>query len=194
MNDEVLITSLNNILGHLQRLDRPVVELIQPPLAPHEIATLAARFPFALTRELETLYQWRNGTLDLTGELLQNLSFFPGFYLLSLEEAAEIYQEREGSEQWRRSWFPLFADGAGDFYVVACALSRLETSEVIGFIHGEPEQTVEYESVTSMMQTLERAYAQGAFFVDEDNALDIDDDLHREIARRFNPTVEEWQS
>jgi hypothetical protein len=194
MNEAELIASLNGILGHLQRLDRAVVEVLQPPLVAPEIARLTARFPFVLTRELEVLYQWRNGTDAPPGALLQNLSFFPGFYLLSLEEAAQTYGERDGTEQWRRSWFPLFADGAGDFYVVACALSRLDTSEVIGFIHGEPVQTVEYESVTSMMQTLERSYAEGAFFVDEDNALDMDDDLHREIAHRFNPTIEEWQS
>src|SRR6202011_2909454 len=107
--------------------------------------------PFSLTRELESIYQWRNGTKAVEGDLLEDLYFFPGFYFLSIEEAVQTYYEREGSPQWRKAWFPLFADGAGDFYIVPCAKKKLNASRVIGFLHGEPEQKAEYESVTAMM-------------------------------------------
>ena len=88
----------------------------------------------------------------------------------------------------------MFADGGGDFYPACCGSEKKETAEIIGFIHGEPQQPVEYESLAAMIKTIDACYAEGAFFVDEDNTLEIDDNLHREIAHRFNPEIPEWQS
>ncbi len=190
----LMIAALDRIAVRLAQSNRAVAPKLQPGLSPGDIAARAATLPFALTIELEALYQWRNGTLVEEGDLLGQAYLFPGFYLLSLDEAVQTYAERKGSRQWRRHWFPVFADGGGDFFVVPCAPERREAAEVIGFIHGEPEQTVEYESLAAMMQTLDACYAQGAFFLDDDGELEVDDDKHREIAHHFNPQVEEWQS
>jgi cell wall assembly regulator SMI1 len=138
--------------------------------------------------------RWRDGTAAAEGESLNTLTFFPGFYFPSLEEAVQIYHERKDSPQWRGGWFPVFADGAGDFYIVPCESTRKDSAGVIGFIHGEPDQPVEYESLTTMLQTIAACYAQGAFFVDDDGCLEIDDDAHHRIANRFNPEIPEWQS
>lgn len=188
----LMIAALDRIVVRLAQSNRAVVQKLQPALSTSEIAARTALLPFALTRELEALYQWRNGTLVEEGDLLGQAYLFPGFYLLSLDEAVQTYGERKGSRQWRPNWFPVFADGGGDFYVVPCAPEKLDAAEVIGFIHGEPEQSVEYESLAAMIQTLDACYAQGAFFLDDDEP-EVDDDKHREIAHRFNPQVEEWQ-
>jgi len=45
-----------------------------------------------------------------------------------------------------------------------------------------------------MIETLADCYAQGAFFVNADGFLDMDDDAHQRIARQHNPGVTEWQS
>ncbi|HEY6556224.1 MAG TPA: hypothetical protein VI072_03085 [Polyangiaceae bacterium] len=124
---------------------------------------------------------------------METLWFYPGFYLVSLEEACEVFKERERAPQWRRGWFPLLEDGAGDSFVVPCKKKQTDRAPVIGFIHGEPEQSVEYIDVTTMMETFADCFAQGAFLLDEDGSLEIDDDLHRQIARRHNPGVAEWQ-
>lgn len=185
---------LDQIVAHLRRLGRRAPDLLQDPLSREDIQSWESKLPFSLTRELGTMYQWRNGTKAEEGDLLESLYFFPGFYFLSIEEAVQTYQEREGSPQWRKGWFPLFANGGGDFYNVRCTRRKIGSSEVIGFLHGEPEQSTEYESVAAMMQTLEACYAEGAFFIDVDDTLEIDDDKHRMIANRFNPTILEWQS
>jgi len=190
----LMIAALDRIAINLAQSNRAVAQKLQPGLTPGEIAARAATLPFALTNEIQALYQWRNGTLVVEGDLLGQVYFFPGFYLLSLDEAVQTYAERKGSRQWRPYWFPVFADGGGDFYVVPCAPKRREAAEVIGFIHGEPEQAVEYESLASMMQTLDACYAQRAFFVDDDGELEVDDNKHQKIAHQFNPQVEEWQS
>jgi hypothetical protein len=111
-----------------------------------------------------------------------------------MDEAVQTLEEREDSEQWREGWFPVFANGAGDFYVVPCQEKKIDAAEVIGFLHGEPEQTAEYESLTAMTYAIEACFREKAFYLDEHDTMEIDDEKQREIARRFNPTIREWQS
>jgi len=191
---EQMIVSLDHILAHHRHLGRVLPSLLQPGLAQTEITSWESKLPFSFTLEVEAIYRWRNGTKAATGDLLESLSFSPGFYFLSIDEAIQTYMERENSPQWRKGWFPIFADGAGDFYLVICDQNKLETTNVVGFIHGEPEQSVEYESLSAMIQTIEAGFAEGAFFLDDDNSLEIDDEKFRNIAQRFNPGVQEWQS
>jgi hypothetical protein len=189
-----MTSNLDRIVAHLRRLERRAPDLLQPPLSLRQIQLAESKLPFSLTGELETIYQWRNGTKADAGELLEFLYFFPGFYFLSLEEAIEKYEESEDAPQWKKGWFPLFANGAGDFYIVPCKKKKIASSEIIGFLHGEPEQTAEYESLDTMIQTIEACFRQGAFFVDDDDTMEIDDDKHQIIAHKFNPTIPEWQS
>ncbi|MEX1365613.1 MAG: SMI1/KNR4 family protein [Nannocystaceae bacterium] len=189
-----MVENLERIAARLSNAGREVASKLQTGLSAREIASWEARLPFLLTREIEALFQWRNGTNVVEGDLLGHAYFFPGYYLLSIEEAVETYEERRGTQQWKDEWFPVCADGGGDFYVVPCSGDKLDVAPVIGFLHGEPEQTVDYESLSAMMQTIEACYAEGAFFVDDDGELEVDDDKHQEIAHRFNPEVEEWQS
>jgi hypothetical protein len=185
---------LDAIVAHLLLLGRRSPALLQPPLTPVELRRWEARFPFAFTSEIEAAYSWRNGTKADEGDLLDNLHFFPGFYFLSMQEAHQTYLERRDAPQWQEGWFPLFADGGGDFYLVSCRKRKLNRSPIIGFINGEPEQVEEYESAAAMLATLEAAFAESAFFIDKDDTLEIDDDMYAQIAARFNPGISEWQS
>ncbi|BBE22195.1 hypothetical protein MN0502_10780 [Arthrobacter sp. MN05-02] len=45
----------------------------------------------------------------------------PGSYLLSLEEALSDYDTFKNDARWSPSYFPVFADGGGDFYVLGFA-------------------------------------------------------------------------
>jgi len=195
MIDEArLIRALDEVVSHLARLGRPVVSLLQPGLTDIEIAQVETTLPIRLTEELRVLYRWRNGTKTKEGDVLSDLWFFPGFYLPSFEDARRSFEERKLAPQWRKGWFPFFEDGAGDFYIVPCRRKLTDTAPVIGFIHGEPDQEVEYLSVTTMIETLAACYAQGAFFVSPDGSLEMDDDAHQRIARQHNPGVTAWQS
>jgi hypothetical protein len=186
---------MDDVVAHLRRLGRRVPELLQAPLSNEELQLWEAKFPFSMTRELEAIFSWRNGTKAREDDLLEDLYLFPGFYLLSIEEAYETYLERKDAPQWREGWFPLFADGAGDFYILPCGDKQADSSVVIGFLHGEPEQIAEYDSLAAMAATLEAAFAQRAFYVDTvDDSLEIDDDSFGSIAARFNPGIPEWRS
>lgn len=189
-----MINNLDRIVAHLRRLGRGAPDRLQQGLSQQELASWESQLPFALTGELVALYQWRDGTKAEEGDLLEDLYFFPGFYFLSMEEAVQTFKEMEEAPQWSEGWFPVFADGGGNFYIVPCTAKKVDESEVIGFLHGEPDQIAEYESVSSMIETLEACFTEGAFFVDVDDTMEIDDDKHREIANRINPGIPEWQS
>jgi cell wall assembly regulator SMI1 len=184
---------LNKIEFHLARLGRDVVNLLQRGLKENELNELESQLPFLLTEEIRFLFEWRNGTHTKEGDVLDELNFFPGFYFPSLEEAIAIYGERRDAPQWRPEWFPVFVDGAGDFYVVPCHKKRQEQCGVIGFIHGEPFHSVEYKNLSSMLETLSSAYDQEVFYLDDDDNLEMDYDAYRVVARRFNPGISEWQ-
>ncbi len=195
MNDEArLIRAHDEVVSHLARMGRTVVWLLQPGLTDIAIAQVEPTLPFRLTEELRVLYRWRDGTKTKEGDVLSDLWFFPGFYLPSLEDARRSFEERRLAAQWRKGWFPFFENGAGDFYVAPCRRKATDEAPVIGFIHGEPDQAVEYLSVTTMIETLAACYAQGAFFLSPDGRLDMDDDAHQQIARQHNPGVTEWES
>jgi cell wall assembly regulator SMI1 len=195
MIDEArLIRALDELVAHLARLTRPVVGLLQPGLSAAEVAQVEATLPFRLTEELKAIYRWRNGTPVKEGDLLGDLWFFPGFYFPALEHARRSYEERKDAKQWRKGWWPLFENGAGDFYNVPCKKKAADRAPVIGFLHGEPEAPVEYLDVTTMIETLADCYAQGVFFITPDGRLEMDDDRHEQIARQHNPGVGAWQS
>lgn len=189
-----MVIYLDKIVKHLRKLGRSAPNLLKDPLLVEDIQLVESKLPFSFSAELFDLYCWRNGTESGEGVLLEDTYFFPGFYFLSLEEAFQIYVERKDAPQWKESWFPVFADGAGDFYIIPCAPKKLDHTEVIGFIHGEPEQMIEYESLLSMIKTIEACFAERAFYINDDDTMEIDDDKQREIAIQFNPEVALWQN
>lgn len=182
--------SLSAIVSHLTRLRRPAAGLLQPGLSREAIAKIESKLPFELAPELVALYSAMNGTRARTGDVLDDLHFFPGFYLLSLEDAATEYRRMRRSRQWKPSWFPVFANDAGDYYAVPCG--REASQGVIGFIRGEPEQEVEYVSLDAMLRTIVECFAKGAFFV-KGKGFEIDDEKHSRIAKRLNPGLAVWE-
>jgi cell wall assembly regulator SMI1 len=195
MIDEArLFRALDRILDHLVRLKHPVVKMLQPPLTAAEVAAVEATLPFQLTEEVRAIYRWRNGITVSQTDILAHQWFFPGYYFPSLQEARLRFEGRKNAPQWHRGWYPLFDSGAGDFYIVPCKKKAQESTPVIGFLHGEPEQPVEYLSVVSMVETLAECYEKGAFFLNDQDRLDVDDDAQARLARRHNPGLAEWQS
>lgn len=142
--------------------------------------------------EVVDLYDWRGGTLAAPGTPLDDIHFFPGFYLLELEDAIRDYVGFRDDPRWRPDWLPVFANGGGDFYVADLASARSGAAPMIGFMVGGPEHLVEYESLRGMIATIAECYEKGAYFVDDRGYLEVDDQLHATIARRHNPSVELW--
>ena len=181
---------LNEIEKSLQQLDYPCVDHLNPGLSSQKTQELFEEIPLQPTQDLRALYTWRNGSKDCEGITLGELAFFPGFYLMSLEESIQTYLELRERNGWDKSWFPIFASGGGDFY--AMNLASEAQGQILGFYVFEEEPQVEYWSLKSMLTTFKVCYEQGIIFRNEQGYLDMDYRKHAEIAHDINPDLKIW--
>ena len=188
---ETIIQLLNGVEKYLQQLDHPCVDHLNPGLSSQKIQELFEEIPLQPNQDLHALYAWRNGSEDSEGITLGELAFFPGFYLMSLEESIQTYLELRETDDWEKSWFPIFASGGGDFY--AMNLAPEAQGQILGFYVYEEEAQVEYRSLKSMLTTFKVCYDQGIIFRNEQGYLDMDYRKHAEVAYEINPDVKIWQ-
>ena len=187
---EMITQLLNEIEKSLQQLDHPCVDHLNPGISSQQIQELFEEIPLQPTQDLRALYTWRNGSKDCEGITLGELAFFPGFYLMSLEESIQTYQELRKTSTWNQCWFPIFASGGGDFY--AMNLAPEAQGQILGFYVFEEEGQVEYRSLESMLIALKNCYEQGIIFRNEQGYLDMDYRKHAEIAHDINPELKIW--
>ena len=187
---EMITQLLNEIEKCLQKLHHSCVDHLNPGISSQQIQELFEKIPLQPTQDLRALYTWRNGSEDSEGITLGELAFFPGFYLMSLEESIQTYLELRARDAWDKSWFPIFASGGGDFY--AMNLAPEAQGQILGFYVFEEEGQVEYWSLKSMLATLKACYEQGIIFRNEQGYLDMDYRKHAEVAHEINPDVKIW--
>jgi len=185
---------LNVILSILQKWNMPVCKLLNNGLSEGEIDAALKQVGLESTKELVEVYKWRNGTPVEEGTLLDDVQIIPGYHYLSLKDSISCYLAMKDDSRWNPSWFPVFTNGGGDFYAVDLSLSDSNSAPVVGFILGELEQEVEYQSLTTMLHTFCDCYENNVVFRTEDGYLEMDDDKQAEIALKHNPEVEFWQS
>jgi hypothetical protein len=181
---------LDEIEKCLQQLNHPCVDHLNPGITSLKIQELFEEIPLQPNQDLRALYIWRNGSEDSEGITLGELAFFPGFYLMSLEESIQTYLELRETDAWDKSWFPIFASGGGDFY--AMNLAPEAQGQILGVYVYEEEAQVEYRSLKSMLTTFKVCYEQGIIFRNEQGYLDMDYRKHAEIAHKINPDVKIW--
>jgi hypothetical protein len=182
--------SLERIVAALAKLGR--TEVLRRLLPGVPVETIRERFRgvgLQASSGLVALYSWHGGTAVTAGTSLDDVQFFPGFWFLSLDDAIANYVAFRDDMRWNSSWFPVFANGGGDFYAVWI---REQGEPVVGFLVDEAEHPVEYASLASMCGTLADCFEEGVFYVDGRGFLEMDDARHADIARRNNPDVEMW--
>ena len=187
---ETIIQLLNEIEESIQQLNHPCVDHLNPGITSLKIQELFEEIPLQPNQDLHALYAWRNGSKDSEGVTLGEQAFFPGFYLMSLEESIQTYQELRKTSTWNQCWFPIFASGGGDFY--AMNLASEAQGHILGFYVYEEDPQVEYRSLKSMLATLKACYEQGIIIRNERGYLDMDYRKHAEIAHDINPEVKIW--
>lgn len=186
-----LPASLVTIEQALQRLGRRVLlESLQDGVPAEAVRSSLAAVGLPSTTEVEALYGWKNGTSTAGVAAVDDIHLFPGFYLLSLEDALANYRAFAADERWTVGWLPLFANGGGDFYVIdlreppggAVRHLRIEASE----------HPIEFGSVQALSATLAAAFERGVFFVDSSGYLEMDDLVFAGVAAELNPDIAWW--
>lgn len=184
---------LDMIVSKLKILRRPIVGLLQDGLSLPELRIRTGSLAIKLSKEVNCLYGWRNGTYYSKGDKLDDLHFFPGFYFMPIEKAIVHYRRLCKAPGWNNKWFPLFANGGGDFYATICSDHELDISPLVGYLMGESKQDIEYESLFSMIRTIRAAFERGAFYLTAKGYMEIDYTAHAKIAKEFNPSVALWK-
>lgn len=176
----------------LRRLDRRVLlRALQDGVSAEAVRASLASLGLTSTPALEALYAWRNGTSTVGVAAVDDIHIFPGFYLLSLEDAVVNYITFVNDARWTAGWLPLFANGGGDFFVLD--VSQAVQSPVRHFRIEESEHPVEFGSLEGLLATLSAAFDRGIFFVDPDGYLEMDDFVFGELAAELNPDVDWWR-
>lgn len=189
MTDD-LSSPLASIEAAVQRLDRSVLlRSLQSGLPASTVQGVFGGVGLVAPPALVALYGWRDGTAT-AGAILDDIHLFPGFYLLSAEDAVANYQAFVTDSRWRTGWLPIFANGGGDFYVLD--LSSPAASPVRHFRIEESEHPIEFSSLGAMLVTLAQAFERGVFFVDSDGYLEMNDLTFGSVAAEMNPAVEWW--
>lgn len=185
-----IIQLLNDIEISLNNLHHPCISYLNEGVAAQEIQEQFSKISLQPNKDLITLYSWRNGTKESDEVTLGELAFFPGFYFMSLQECLATYIELEDTLGWKKSWFPIFANGGGDFYAVNLDIER--QGEIVGVYIYEESPSVEYNSLESMLKTFDECYKEGIIFRNSEGYLDMDYYKHAEIAHRINPNLNIW--
>lgn len=180
----------DRITAALARLGRnEVLKRLLPGISPEVVRERFRDIGVSAGDPLVALYSWCGGTAVEAGTPLEDVQFFPGFWFLSFDDAIANYLAFRDDSRWSRSWFPVFANGGGDFYAV---WTERPAQPVVGFLIDQAEHPVEYTSLATMCITLAECFDQGVFYVDERGFLEMDDARHADIARRNNPGLEVW--
>ena len=191
MTDD-LSSPLTTIETALHRLDRHVLlRSLQEGLPAEVVRSSLGAAGLTSSGALESLYGWRNGTSTAGIAAVDDIHLFPGFYLLSLEDAILNYNAFVRGPRWTTGWLPLFANGGGDFYLLD--LSSSAGSPVRHFRIEESEHPIEFGSLRALLTTVATAFDRGIFFVDPSGYLEMDDLVFGELAAELNPDIDWWR-
>ncbi|MGI8806586.1 MAG: SMI1/KNR4 family protein [Acidimicrobiales bacterium] len=182
---------LSQLEAALTRLDRHgLLQALRPGLSGAEVQERLGSVGLKSNAELEALYGWGDGTSTKGVAAVGDIHMFPGFYLLSLEDAIANYRAFVTDRRWSSGWLPIFANGGGDFYVVD--LGSQDERSVRHFRIDESEHPIEFSSIKNMLRTLTQAFERGVFFVDAGGYLEMDDLVFGTLAAELNPHIVWW--
>lgn len=145
--------------------------------------------------ELVAFYVWRNGVNDSLKLPKGKICIFPGYYMLSLDEALNWYRKKHESGPFNSNYFLLFCADGYDFY----HFSREEKSfEIIGMleeIKGSRKFFIapEFSSFEKMLRTFIDAVKEGGIVINRKGYLDYRDEEFSAVARRHNPNLAYYQ-
>jgi hypothetical protein len=173
--------ALDALLEALRNTGVPLVASLAPGLSRADIDRKVAALPGQLASEVVEYFEWRNG-LTLDREV--DIELFPQGIPMSLDEAVTHYDaQRHFAAQiaaqaglppddiWNESWFPLFHNGAGDFYLTLLGRPATATSPVHAVTNEDRQATLEHDSLTALIAHASARWRSGAYAVSDEGIL-----------------------
>lgn len=194
-----IATLLDRLATVLQQRRWPTLTYLAKGLSEETISGRLAALPIRLAREIQHLYQWRNGLMP---DAPTGFQLFPGAVTLSLDEAIAEYKalreidarsrmtdSKLAEPFWDERWFPLFTNrGIGGEYYVTLADPRPKmTAPILYYSTEELLPVTAYDDLTSLIQTITVAVEQGAYQLDDIGVVEADGRRLGRIFRQYNP-------
>jgi hypothetical protein len=169
----MLTTELEGIVEHLRRLNRPVVDLMQPGIG-SEVVSLYV--PGEVPLSIMQWFAWCNGVESRNGQLQDDVNIIPGYTLVSLREAVELRPIYDGDAVLGEHFLPLMTTAGADIYAAVWECDG-EEARVAGVLEGESTE-IEFGDLDQMVSMFNACYVNGAFFVDRSGRLSMDPELY----------------
>jgi cell wall assembly regulator SMI1 len=116
-----IATLLNAISEEARKLGVHIGAYMHPPATAAGVEEAAGKLPFDLPPVVADFYLWRNG-VRLEGQTCE-FRIFPNFVFQSIEMSVEttkamVLAVDDPEMQWRKSWYALATDLAGDYFAI----------------------------------------------------------------------------
>jgi cell wall assembly regulator SMI1 len=174
MSEMLLVfEQVDALSAQLRRLNRPAADMLQPGIAPFEVEEAVAVAGPA-PDDMVSMYGRHDGVDLPVGRTLGDGHVIPGHYWMPVAEALAHHRSLAGlADLWPASWFPIFTDGGGGYLAVICDPDSADYGCVAEFLPGEDEHEIVFDSVSMLLATAVRCFAEGAWrvkggFLDED--------------------------
>lgn len=185
-----LVDELVSMKRELVAAGREVaVYSLRPGCSPGAVESALAVRGLSAPEALIEYFEWHDGVEEPADRVMDDVQVFPGFYAMPLSECVESYDAFVGDGRWGSSWFPLLANGGGDFYVVDL---DMPVPAIKHFRIDESLTPTEFSSLESFVATIVEAFTSGAIYI-EDDYLEMDDTAFGEIAARREPDLAWWR-
>lgn len=177
MPAESVAENLQFIINHEFNKNRPCSTHLGPPLTEEKITELmgpvTSNVDVGIHEDILELYTTTDGIkMDGSQLALKEIWLLPGYYLMSLEEAVDVYKimlesAEEDGQYWDKLWFPFLSSGAGDFYFL-----DMSNGTVNEFMRGEDiDEEAEYETMADFLQQAVQHFTDEDFYMDEEGQL-----------------------
>lgn len=177
---------IEEIKNNLEKLNRPSAKLLQKGIDRNEIEKKVNSLDLVLPSEFYTFFSLIDGINEKEKVKLGEIDFFPGYYLMSLNECISNYNLFKNDERWKKSWFPIFANGGGDFYCIVCPNTPAEKAPIVDYLLEEDDHIIVHSSLYNMLKTILDCYNEKVYYIDQEGYLEVDYDKELEIQIRNN--------
>ncbi len=190
---------LNLLFDVLKEKKSPLAKLFNEGLSRRDIDSLLDRenISISFTDELYSLYQWRNG-INIFDDSGIYFVFFPLAAFVPLDILTDAYNYYAiANDYWEKNLFPVFANLAGDFYLLDIDPQSATFKKIFKFSPSNASflgAITVFDSLQKLLETVIVCYKTEIYKYDlQQNFLVVDPIKEYEVAKDINRDSEYWK-
>lgn len=175
--------------------------VLNNPADLNSIDNTQQKLDLEFSKELIELYLCANGSKE-SDKPLGLIGLTPAYVFMDLASAENYYstyiQFGEQFKIWDSGFtpgvklFPFLEDSSGDCYWLDLNKGTDNYGKIFWTNTYPDSPSYQFNSLTSMFETIAQAYEKGIYFLDPDNLLDKNYDQFGKLAEKLNPGIPFW--